>query len=212
MIILNFIHYRLDEDDVKLMKRLMHGSGVCPSCYRPYKINLDGSTDRLHRWEIQLEIVSYYVFRLFVHIPMILILALPAIFGGFGSWITDLTKDSHKIESDDETEMFRNISTDEHYRSLVQNVINNELQEDIDLLSTQFEALYRKFNTISTRQLQYNLQLNKIESLLSDINKKLADDTEEEQIEIKHQEMKPDIAAARFKTISDQMFGDKQEE
>ena len=54
-----FVNYRLDEDDVKLMKRLMHGTGLCPHCYRPYKIFPDDSTDRLNRPEIQLEIIRY---------------------------------------------------------------------------------------------------------------------------------------------------------
>ena len=54
-----FVHYRLDEDDVKLMKRLLHGTGLCPKCYRPYKIFPDESTDRLNRLELQLEIIRY---------------------------------------------------------------------------------------------------------------------------------------------------------
>eukprot|EP00484_Ammonia_sp_Unknown_P014069 CAMPEP_0197080372 /NCGR_PEP_ID=MMETSP1384-20130603/214092_1 /TAXON_ID=29189 /ORGANISM="Ammonia sp." /LENGTH=484 /DNA_ID=CAMNT_0042519255 /DNA_START=85 /DNA_END=1539 /DNA_ORIENTATION=- len=214
-----FINYRLDEDDVKLMKRLMHHTGVCPKCFRPYKTWSDGTTDRLQRWEIQLEIISYYVFRIFVHIPMILILTLPALIGGLQSWISNITKDSHKI-SEDESEVTkqRNVSSDEHYRSLVQNVINQELQQDIDRVSTQIETLDKKFQGIAGQQLKYSEQLRAITKMLQSIEEKLdfehgngrsdvimADDSNSPKPKGKHPIQE---ASKHFQDISQEVFQD----
>lgn len=87
-------NYRLENEDVTLVKRLLQDTGICNKCYRPYKEFADGSTDRLNRSEIQLEVVSYWVFRVFVHIPMMIAILIPAIIVGTMTFATKLKKDS----------------------------------------------------------------------------------------------------------------------
>eukprot|EP01084_Bolivina_argentea_P111712 199268_1 len=87
-----FINYRLDEADVRFMESLMSTAGICPQCYRAYrKYDGNNKTNRLYRWQVILEILSFYVFLLCVYIPLIILIAIPAAYDACMSFIKDVT-------------------------------------------------------------------------------------------------------------------------
>ncbi|ETO30790.1 hypothetical protein RFI_06328, partial [Reticulomyxa filosa] len=77
----------IDDADKELMKKLLYRRSVCPVCFRPVT---DGS--KYHRWQVMLEVLSFYVFLLFVWIPLIILLFIPALLDRFWSNIKTLQK------------------------------------------------------------------------------------------------------------------------
>ncbi len=68
--------YKLDETDTKFMERLLQKDcGICPKCYRTY-------VDRMYRWQVILELISFYTLMIFLYMPLIVLILLPAIFNG----------------------------------------------------------------------------------------------------------------------------------
>ena len=87
-------NYRLEKEDVAVVKRLLQDTGICNKCYRPYKRFSDGSTNRLNRVEIQLEVASYWVFLCCVYVPMMAAILIPALIVGITTHATKHKKDS----------------------------------------------------------------------------------------------------------------------
>ena len=60
-----FKHWQLlDEDDKKLLRLRLNKSNICRHCFRSYKSITKGSRMGLNRFQVELEVLSYYVFRL----------------------------------------------------------------------------------------------------------------------------------------------------
>ena len=76
-----FVNYRLDDADAKFMKSLMQNAGICPQCYRPFRIYSTTETgmvtNRKYRWQVIIEVLSFYVFLLLVYWWLLLLVALP---------------------------------------------------------------------------------------------------------------------------------------
>merc|ERR1712048_428144 len=76
----------LDEADIKEMRRLTLDEAVnfCPHCFRPY-ILFDKTSiyyrdsNRHSRFQIMLEIISFYVFIIICWVPMAILMIFPAI-------------------------------------------------------------------------------------------------------------------------------------
>jgi len=76
----------IDEAEENMVRRSMREKSLCPRCFRPNGLpfgNIETTEKRkyhvLSRTAVQLEIVSYWLFRLFVHIPMFLSISVVAI-------------------------------------------------------------------------------------------------------------------------------------
>eukprot|EP01083_Nonionella_stella_P180387 643133_1 len=97
-------HFKaLDESDKALLIHLSNDKILCPSCFRPVKfytnkLNYDGDSQRLWRWQVAQEIISFYVFMMVAYLPLLLLLAIPALFSWCGarftSWSSNFTNDS----------------------------------------------------------------------------------------------------------------------
>ena len=62
-----FKHWQLlDEDDKKLLRLRLKKSSICQHCFRSYKSNTRGSRLGLNRFQVELEVLSYYVFVLLI--------------------------------------------------------------------------------------------------------------------------------------------------
>ena len=83
--------YALDDEDEKRIARLFRYCELCPLCYRPFgayppkKSAKESETvtypqvDRYARHKVFSEIASFYVFLAFVWIPLLILLAIPAL-------------------------------------------------------------------------------------------------------------------------------------
>merc|ERR1712176_115559 len=106
-----------------------------------------------------------YVFRV-IHIPMVLVLFIPALLGGLVNWVSEYTKESHKVSSSEPDKVHMNISTDEEYKHLVQGEIQKVMNDDLDTIGLQIQKIQEK-------QDEYGQQMQSLTSLLAEINKKL---------------------------------------
>merc|ERR1719242_2441814 len=83
------------------MKSLMQNAGICPQCYRTYRIyevtSTGMSTNRLYRWQVILELLSFYVFMLVIYAPLIILIALPGILDALLNAIDEGRKSSKII-------------------------------------------------------------------------------------------------------------------
>merc|ERR1719206_1208946 len=138
-----FVNYRLDEADVKFMESLMQSSGICPQCYRPYRIYETTSTgmitNRLYRWQVVLELLSFYVFMLVIWAPLIFLIALPGIFDALFNALDDVTSATKIISA-----KRASIIKDDKYVQLVKSIIEKEGTNDTEMLSAQMSKLYQK--------------------------------------------------------------------
>ena len=142
-----FRGYRLDEDDVKIIKNIFENRGVCSKCYRPYKLYHDGSSNRLARWQVIIEILSFYVFLLILYWSLLLFLCLPALLVGLWTQIQSLADSNKSVGqqqmSVDANESSRNTSTAQtkNYRTLIRQIIAEET-------TTEFEGLEKQMDKI----------------------------------------------------------------
>jgi len=83
--------YRLEKDDVAMIKRLLADTGICDKCYRPYKKYPNGESNRLSRSEIQLEVASFWVFMV-VWLFMVVLLAPFALVSGLVHYVEVLKR------------------------------------------------------------------------------------------------------------------------
>merc|ERR1712061_57237 len=97
---------------------------------------------------------------------MVLVLFIPALLGGFVNWVSEYTKESHKISSNEPDKVHMNISTDEEYKHLVQGEIQKVMNDDLDTIGLQILK-------IQERQELYGQQMDGLTSLLTEINRKL---------------------------------------
>ena len=146
-----FVNYRLDQSDVNFMTSLSRSAGVCPQCYRPYRIyeatETGMKTNRLYRWQVILEIVSFYVFMAMIWFPLIVLISLPALFNALFSLVDDVTS-STKIVGGNRAAIIK----DDKYVQLVENIMDEEGTTDNEVLSTQVSQLNRKLIQIKMNQ------------------------------------------------------------
>ena len=147
-----FINYRLDEADVKFMKSLMQNAGICPQCYRPFRVYENTSTgmktNRLYRWQVILELLSFYVFMLVIWFPLIFLITIPALIGALIDKVDDV-KSNTKIVGGKRAAIIK----DDKYVQLVENVIEREGTTDSEMLSVQVNALNRKLIQVKKNQI-----------------------------------------------------------
>eukprot|EP01083_Nonionella_stella_P028404 78220_1 len=70
----------VDDADIQLMRELCGDRNyvhLCPHCFRPY-IVWQNDSNRASRFQIMLEIISFYVFLILVWIPLSILMILPA--------------------------------------------------------------------------------------------------------------------------------------
>ncbi|ETO14723.1 hypothetical protein RFI_22644 [Reticulomyxa filosa] len=116
----------LDEVDKELMKTLLHGHSICPHCFRPFKHNeAQNSTDRMFRWQVLLEILSYYTFIGFIWVPMILLLWIPALLSRLWAWIDIISKPQVKSTEMLASATVQMADVDPTYKTQVHDVIQN---------------------------------------------------------------------------------------
>ncbi|ETO06184.1 hypothetical protein RFI_31211 [Reticulomyxa filosa] len=120
----------LDESDKELMTKLLSRRSICPVCFRPF-----GSNDKYYRWQVILEVLSFYVFMCFIWIPLIILLFFPALFDRFWSNIETLQKPESKttdtlINADIDLEYI-----DFEYKATVRGVMmkNNDTSTDLSV-------------------------------------------------------------------------------
>lgn len=77
-------HYRaLDESDKRLLLNMLQNKIICPFCFRPITFYEDTrDSTRLWRWQVLMEIFSFYIFMVVAYIPLTIILAIPSIISG----------------------------------------------------------------------------------------------------------------------------------
>ena len=97
-----FRHYNksLDEADKTLLFKLSRNKMLCPSCFRPVKF-YESDSARLWRWQVAMEIISFYVFMIVGYLPILLFLLIPALI----SWIIHKIhkKSSNYLRNDSES-------------------------------------------------------------------------------------------------------------
>jgi len=145
-----FVNYRLDEADVKFMKSLMQTAGICPQCYRPYRIyeatSTGTKTNRLFRWQVILELVSFYVFMMCIYLPLIIFIALPALSNALFSFVDDVKSATKIVDGN------RQIMKDDKYVQLVEDIVEAEGTTDSEVLSSQVTHLNRKLIQVKQNQ------------------------------------------------------------
>ena len=117
-----FVNYRLDEADVKFMKSLMQNAGICPQCYRPFRIYATTETgmvtNRKYRWQVVVEVLSFYVFMVVVYCPLLLLIALPGLLNALLNAVDDV-KSGTKIVSSSRPSI---IKDDDYVQSVEQTI------------------------------------------------------------------------------------------
>ena len=139
-----FRKYRLDDDDVKILKNIFKERGLCPKCYRPYKLNGDGTSNRYQRWQVILEMISFYVFLCFLYWSLLICLCLPALFVGVWSRIqslSDRSKNTKNVQNQRQSHERSAKISETNYRSLIRQIIAEET-------TTEFEELEHKMERI----------------------------------------------------------------
>jgi hypothetical protein len=177
-----FRKYRLDEDDTRIIARILQGQGICQNCYQPYKIFSDGTSNKVNQWEISLEILSYYVFRACIHIPMILILCLPALVIGITEWFAGLRESSaqkrnKKHDSNTLLVSHTNRHIHDSYRTIVTDVIEEVLESDTDRMREdvihEISELRGRVESLGSVVSDLGSQFDRIEQFLLRIDRKI---------------------------------------
>ncbi|ETO33416.1 hypothetical protein RFI_03691 [Reticulomyxa filosa] len=126
----------LDEMDKDLMKKLLCGHTICSHCFRPYKYDeAEKYTDRLFRWQVLLEILSYYVFVVCIWVPLIFLLTVPAAGSKIWMWINLISKPQIKSTESLAGSKVEMEDVDLEYKTQVHYVIqknNASFQDDKD--------------------------------------------------------------------------------
>ena len=129
-----FKHYQLlDEDDKKLIRLRLNKRNICPHCYRVYKSDIEDNDKRkkkyaLSRFQVVLEVMSYYVFIFFIWWWLVIVLLVPAFITFF---IRRLNHDYHEQTTDFNQSIIHNVSqTDPEYRMKVEQVIKEYNDKD----------------------------------------------------------------------------------
>ena len=127
--------YSLDDEDTLHIKRLFrYRCQMCPLCYRPYRISKNISSDdsdsdeddlfdqfdqllgieaeeytvdRYSRHKVLSEIASFYIFLLFVWIPLVILLCIPALL----SYIAQVVEKMNDITNNNDMDNFENNSS-----------------------------------------------------------------------------------------------------
>ena len=141
-----FRGYRLDDDDVKVIKNTLENRGLCPKCFRPFKLYSDGSSNRLARWQVVIEIISFYVFICFLYWSLLIALCLPALFVGLWLFIQNLADSSKHVSKHEDRDKMNHHhighigASENNYRTLIRQIIAEETTTVIFL----FE-IYQRF-------------------------------------------------------------------
>eukprot|EP01084_Bolivina_argentea_P307706 531894_1 len=148
-----FDGYRLDKDDVKMIKNNMMDRGLCPKCFRPFKLYSDGSSNRLAKWQVIIEIVSFYVFILFLYCPLLIFLCLPALLVGFWSFIqnlADTSKHSFKTVPSNNNQLrgtySHSVGSQNGYKALIRQIISEETTTEFEGLENKMDKLMETVN------------------------------------------------------------------
>ena len=83
----------LDGADKDMISNMLINRNICEYCYRPYIRYPNGDTDRLYQYQALLELLSYVVFKLFIWIPMLVALLIPAGISKLNSWCRHYAKE-----------------------------------------------------------------------------------------------------------------------
>eukprot|EP01083_Nonionella_stella_P080159 220125_1 len=161
-----FLDYKLDEADTKFMKSLLQNdTGICPKCYRPYK-KYNEKSNRLYRWQVILELISFYIFMIFLYLPLILWIAFPAIVNGGIATMQNVKNQSNVNTSDQGNR--KAVFKDDKYLKLIESVIDEETLDQNDLLTLQIKALHKKLVKVNTNQVNTNRAVEKQSILIND--------------------------------------------
>eukprot|EP01083_Nonionella_stella_P162243 532414_1 len=160
-----FRHYRiLDEDDKRLMKHLLKHKLLCPICFRPYS----GDDDRYYKWQVMLEIISYYIFCVALWFPLLIVLSVPSLF----SWCNKKVLNegeviywNHKVEAicNDLTSIFdrEQQQNQKETRDVIQNTMSCDTPQRTPAFMTQtdgVESLFKLKRRYSQRKNEKHTQ------------------------------------------------------
>ncbi|ETO31843.1 transient receptor potential-gamma protein [Reticulomyxa filosa] len=129
-----FQEYQIvDDADKDLMKKLLYRRTICPICFRPFT---EGS--KYHRWQVMLEVLSFYVFLLFIWIPLIIFLFIPALLDRFWAHVKVLQKPQSEttnalINADIDLEQI-----DFEYKEIVRSKLSTTTQKQINEGNSSF--------------------------------------------------------------------------
>lgn len=71
-----FRQYKIQDEEMRMLSIMTQFNGICPECFRPYKLKPYKSpytTNRLYRRQIIWEILSFYVFIVLLYLPLVLL-------------------------------------------------------------------------------------------------------------------------------------------
>lgn len=138
-----FRHYRLNSRLTQFIRLRTKSCGICPCCFRSYKTYYARSdttssqvikyTNRRNLTEIQLEIISYYVFKVVVYLPIRFILWILSCIEAFYDFIKkkndtlDFARQSMYY-----TNCYSNIQNGVHYRKRVLQAINKQKKQKLE--------------------------------------------------------------------------------
>jgi len=140
-----FDGYQLDDEDKKQLTQIFANRTLCAKCYRPYKKFPNGASNRYQRWQVTIELLSFYVFIFTLFVPLLVVITLPALFQGLWSRIQDISDSSKHVTAKqsataDGTPSPRK-SGESSYRSQIRKIIEEEL-------TSESEEMLHKLNTI----------------------------------------------------------------
>eukprot|EP01084_Bolivina_argentea_P241321 405153_1 len=150
-----FRKYQIDEAEQKMVAVLVASNGICPECFRPYKKKRhEGSnaTNRLHRRQVVLEVLSFYIFMITLYFPLLVLFAIPAVLTELYRKLTNV----HNVKLDPRRryrniDIIRDFDDEKELRDAI-NATNDE-----DNVYGQIQELNRKLGllekTISRRDI-----------------------------------------------------------
>ncbi|ETO07133.1 hypothetical protein RFI_30259, partial [Reticulomyxa filosa] len=124
----------IDEEDKMLMTKLLHRQSICPNCYRPFS-----EETKYFRWQVLLEILSFYVFMVFLWIPLVISLLIPALLDRIWTSCKSLrisqSQGSNVLQN---TEIEMN-HIDFDYQEKVKQIVNKNISRESNIVDTSGE-------------------------------------------------------------------------
>ena len=142
-----FDGYQLDSEDKKVLSSIFANRKLCAKCYRPYKKYSDGSSNRYQRWQVTIEMLSFYVFMLVMYVPLLVLITVPALFVGLWNRIQMLSDSTKHVAAKstvggDQPPPPRK-SSDSLYRTQIRKIIEDELTSETEEMQQKLDKILR---------------------------------------------------------------------
>lgn len=142
-----FDGYQLDQEDQKVLRQIFATRNLCAKCYRPYKKFSDGSSNRYQRWQVTIEILSFYVFILTAWWWLVIVITVPALLVGLWGRIQSVADSSKQLAAKGAGDAAIAVrkSSEGSYRSQIRQIIEEELTSEEELMQQKLDKIIANF-------------------------------------------------------------------